>query len=438
MRRPPFPSRRSRRAFLGGTAVAGTAALAGCTTLYHVLPDRIVYARTRRRDIPEVPPAVETTDAHVRETADRIAEHADAALAVWDRLDEPFGQTPVTRGNIESADEFATEAPTKPPVVSTVESTGLHLHQAAQGDAYARAVLDGFDDDPTEGVDDGLEAVTELASQFEYETAAPETFLAYGKSIEHSLHQAESGLSRRRDAEIADSDRSDRAEQIATVYSGVQRSRLRVRDAKAYREALRERDSGSESIRDSLAESRDELEGRIDDLRATREEWGDRFDADEFEGERRDVRSALYSRSASGESDLQRATRYLDDGYEVYGTVALADVWLRLTAARDEWERFETDGTDELDAVVIDEAKRDAVSRLEDLLVTDPEPLTRLFCSEARTLVSVGDLDLAIDAGEMDEDQRWSLANGYARYMLARGMLDRIPEAVDLLTGDRS
>ncbi|ELY92990.1 hypothetical protein C483_06660 [Natrialba hulunbeirensis JCM 10989] len=403
-----------------------------------MLPDRTVYARTRRRDIPEVPPAVETTDAHVRETADQIAEHADAALAVWERLDEPSEQTPVTRPNIESASEFATEAPTKPPVVSTVESSGRHLHQAAQGDAYARAFLDEFDDDPIEGVDDGLEAVTELARQFEYETEAPETFLAYGQSIEYSLRRAESGLSRQRDAEIDENDRSGRAEQIASVYSGVQRSRLRVRDARAYREALRKRDPGGESIRDSLAESRDELEDRIDNLLATREEWGDRFDADEFEGERRDVRSALYSRSGGRKSDVQSAIRDIDGGYEVYGTVALADVWLRLAAARDEWERIETEGADVLDGVVIDEAKRDAVSRLEDLLVADPEPLTRLFCSEARTLVSVGDRDLDIDAGEMDEDQRWSLANGYARYLLARGMLDRISEAVNLLAGDRS
>ncbi|ELZ05123.1 hypothetical protein [Natrialba aegyptia] len=427
------PSSSSRRAFLTGTAAAGTVALAGCSTVFSVLPDRAAYGRTRRREIPDVPPAVETTTASLEETADEIADHAASGLAAWDRMEPPAERTTITGRQLETAAEFADALPTEPPVVSTVESAGYHLSQAATAEAYARSRLDEFDADPTAGVADGLEETAAVTEQFTYETADIETFLAYGRSVEYSLSQAEQGLSRRQETDIESHGKTSRAERVARVYGDVQRSRLRVRDAKAYRDALRERDTGGSDIRNSLAESRAELNERIRDLRDDHQEWETRLDTAEFADDRRDVHSALYSRSSAGRSPTSTADRHVENGYEVHGTVTLALSWLRLAAARDERERIETDGTDELDPTPIDEAKREALDRLENRLETDPKPLARLFLSESRDLLAAGDRGLERRSSTTDEERRWELANGYARYLLARGMLDRIPEAVALL-----
>ncbi|WP_323172018.1 hypothetical protein [Natrialba sp. PRR66] len=60
-----------------------------------------------------------------------------------------------------------------------------------------------------------------------------------------------------------------------------------------------------------------------------------------------------------------------------------------------------------------------------------------IVLSESRDLLAAGDRGLERRSSTTDEERRWELANGYARYLLARGMLDRIPEAVTLLA-DRS
>lgn len=429
MRRQPVPS---RRAVLGGLVGTGTALLAGCSTAYDVLPDRAVHARTRRRGLPDVSPAVETTDDHLRTCADEIDGYVDAGLEAWDRMDDPERRVIYSRQKLERAGEFTDGLPSEPPIVDTVESAGYYLSQAAGSYAYAKARLEEFDGHPTDGVDGWLDEVDAARERFAYETDDPEVFLAYGRSVEYSLHQAELGLSRQVDADIDERGReTSRAERIADIYGDVRRSRLRLLDAAAYREALRERDPGGERFAETLAAGRTVLRERIEDRRAERDEWRGRLE--ELDGERRDVHEALYARSEGWETEVSSVDRYVDRGYEVYGTVELATAWLVLTAARDERERIENASEDTLEATDLDAAKRDAVERLESRLEDDPGPLARLFLSEARSLLYVGDSALERDRDESEEDRRWTLANGYARYLLARGMLERAPDAVSVL-----
>ena len=433
MRRPSAPS---RRAFLAGAATTGTAALAGCTAAYGVVPDRFVYARTHRRGVPKVPAAVETSDAHLEATADEIADYAARGLEAWERIDEPSPTIRYSSRVLERAAEFAEALPTEPPTVDTVESMGYYLSRAAGGYAYAVDQTDGFDGDPTADVDAWLEEAAHLHGEFAYETDDPETFLAYGRSIEYSLQQASAGLSRRADADVNEHDSRSAEDQLAQIYSSVQRSRLRVLDAAAYRETLRERDAGGEPFRDAIVGRRAVLRDHVDDRLADHEAWSDRFDS--LEGERRDVQSALYSRSHGWRSNARAAERHVENGYEVYGTTVLAECWLGLEAARAERERIEDDGTDALDAVVVDETKRDAVDRLERALDDEPGPMTRHLLSTCRSHVEWG--DRGIERGQQeddDEDRRWNRANGYAHYLLARGMLERVPDLVATLTDGR-
>ncbi|TYL38431.1 hypothetical protein CV102_11525 [Natronococcus pandeyae] len=419
----------SRRRFLSGAAVGATAAFAGCTSVYGALPNRVTYARTRFRDVPSVPAAVETTDDHLHDLATEIDAYADG-LEVWDRIDGPERRVVYSSRRLENALEFADSLPSEPPTIDTVETAGYHLSQAAGSDAYARVRADEFDRDPTAGAERWLDERASVQAEFDYETEAPSTFLAYGRAVEYSLRQAELGLSRLTDAEIDDGSRhASRAERIADLYGNTQRHRLRVRDARGYRKALRERDSGGEPFGETMAASRDVLAGRVSDLLADRDIWMDR--TADFGDERRDVHSALYSRSL-GER-VETIDRIVDGGYEVYGTVELATLWLRFAAARAERDRLEAADEDRLDSGLVDAAKRDAVDRLEDVLESDPDPLALFFADRARSRLDSGDRSLERTSFDDDEDWRWMQANGYAHYLLARGILERIDEAVDVL-----
>lgn len=423
----------SRRRFLAGTAGVGVSLVAGCSSVTSVLPDRVVYARTRRRSVPEVETAVETTDAHLRTTAEEITSYATDGLEAWNRLDEPSDRQSESRHrryrtDLERAAEFADDLPTEPPVVDVVEAAGYHLLKAAAGFAYARAKNADFDRDPSEKAAVLLDEVDAATDRFTYETGDPETFLAYGHRIEYCLNQAGQVLRWRADDDVERWRQPDDAEEIADSYASVRRSELRLAEASAYREALRERDGG-DSVHETITESRRVLRERVDDLRDDRARWFDRID--EFDGERRSVHSALYSRSDRSGTGV----RYADRGFEVYSAVELAKTWLLFETARVERDRLEDDEAAELDAASIDAAKRDAVDLLEDALASSPGPSTEHFLAEARGWISAGDSGIERRSRDDDEDRDWGRANGYARYLLGKGMVERTPNAVGLLTG---
>ncbi|WP_440770849.1 hypothetical protein [Natronorubrum sp. DTA28] len=424
----------SRRRFLAGTTGVSVSLLAGCSSVIGVLPDRVVYARARRRSVPEVETAVETTDAHLRTTAEEIASYATDGLEAWNRLDEPSDRQSVSRHrryriDLERAAEFADDLPTEPPVIDTVEAAGYRLSRAAAGFAYAQAKNADFDRDPSEKATVLLDEVDAATDRFSYETGDPETFLAYGHRIEYCLNQAGQALRWRADDDVEHWKQPDDAEEIADSYAGVRRSELRLAEASAYREALRERDGGGDSVHETIAESQRVLRERVDDLRDDRARWFDRID--EFDGERRSVHDALYSRSNRSGTGV----RYVDRGFEVYGTVELAKTWLLFETARAERDRLEDGEAAELDAASIDAAKRDAVDLLEDALASSPGPSTEYFLAEARGRVSAGDSGIERRSRDDDEDREWSRANGYARYLLGKGMVERTPDAIGLLTG---
>ncbi len=425
----------SRRQFLAGTAGVSVSLLAGCSSINGVLPDRVVYARTRRRSVPEVETAVETTDTHLRTTAEEITSYATDGLEAWNRLDEPSDRQSASRHrmyrtDLERAAEFADDLPTEPPVVDTVEAAGYHLSKAAAGFAYARATNADFDRDPSEKATVLLDEVDAAIDRFSYETGDPETFLAYGHRIEYCLNQAGQGLRwRADDADVERWRQPDDAEEIADNYASVRRSELRLAEAAAYREALRERDGGGDSVHETISESRQVLGECVDDLRDDRARWFDRID--EFDGERRSVHGALYSRSDRSGTGV----RYADRGFEVYGAVELANTWLLFETARVERDRLEDGEAAELDAASIDAAKRDALDLLEDALASSSGPSTEYFLAEARGWVSAGDSGIERRSRDDDEDREWGRANGYARYLLGKGMVERTPNAVALLTG---
>lgn len=441
MSRPPPLS---RRGLLAGIAGGTMASLAGCTSVYSALPNRVTYARTKRREIPAVPSPVFGTDGHLHDVADKIADYADAGLEAWDRMGERELGVIYTRAELEQAAEFAAERDWESPTVDAMRSARIHLSHAAGGYAYATVRLGEFDRDPTAGAADSLEEAEARHDEFEYVTDDPATFLAYGRFVEREFYQSCSFLSHVIDADVEDrSDHESRAERIAELYGDVRYARARSDGAVAYRDALRERDPGGEHADEMLADARAILRDRIETLLAEREEWFGRIG--EFEGDdvgdsetgRRDVHDALYFRSDYGDSAVRSADRYVNDGYEVYGTVELAEGWLHLAAARAERERIEAEGIDLLDSGAIDAAKRDAVDRLETVLADDPDPLTLYFAAEARDWIEAGDRGIERSSlDDAEEEWRWSQANGYARYLLARGMLERIDEAVAVVTGD--
>lgn len=433
MNRPPEPS---RRRFLAGTAtLVGSAALAGCTTAYGALPDRVVHARTRRRSVPEIPPAVEATEDHLEELADEIERYAEKGLDAWDRMERLERRVGHHRSGLERAAEFVADLPSKPATADTAQSARGHLWLAAGAYAYAAARNGEFDRDPTDGVDEGLDEAASLRDAFTYETGDPKTFLAYGSLVESELRGARSLLSRRRDAELDSvSGTTNSAEEVGNIHRDVQQNRMRVRSAASYREVLRERDPLGDAtpFRESMADSRDRFAERIERLNDEREEWIDR--TGEFDGERLSVHSALYSRShlGRGEAVFWEVDRLVDAGYEVDGTVELATRWLVLDATDGERNRIEDAGEDTLDATAIDAAKRDAVDRLEAVLAGDPDPLTLFLADEARWRLSYADSSIERRSSD-DEDWEWDRANAYAQYLLAKGVCERIPETVDLL-----
>ncbi|SDR34894.1 hypothetical protein [Natronobacterium texcoconense] len=443
MSRPPRPS---RRRFLAAAGAGSLAALAGCTTAYSTLPNRLAYARTRRRSIPTVPAPVHATDELLHEFADETGEYAADALEAWDQTDEHDRFLRYSRPRLEHAAEYAEDRPWEAPTADAVRTVRGHQWQAASGYAYAMARVGEFDRDPTADAESYLERARDRHAEFEYVTADPATFLAYGRYVEHDLHQARALLSRRVDADVDDrDDDTSRAERIGSLYGGVQQNRARVDTAETYRDVLRERDpvSDGDHFAETMADARAVFHDRVEDLLEDREEWSDRIG--EFEGDdvgesetgRRDVHSALYSRSSYGDSLVGDSDRRVDGGYAVYGTVELAKGWLFLAAGRAERERIEAEEVDVLDSGAIDAAKRDAVERLEDVLADDPDPLTLFFAEEAQSWIESG--DRGIERSGLDDDEedwRWSQANGYARYLLARGILERIDEAVAVATGD--
>ncbi|NGM70186.1 hypothetical protein G6M89_14405 [Natronolimnobius sp. AArcel1] len=436
------PPALSRRRLLASAGVTTMTALAGCTRIYSTLPDRITYARTRRREIPTVPSPVFGTDAHLHDLADETAEYVDPGLEAWERVGEREHRVHYTQSRLERAAEFAAERDWESPTTETVQSGRAHLWNAAGSYAYATAQLDEFDRDPTAGAADSLEEAETRHQEFEYATGDPAIFLAYGRYVERELQQAHSLLSRRVDAEVEDRrERTSRAERIAELYSGVRQAQARIDSAVAYREALREHDPGSDPFGEAMADARAILHDRVDPLLESREEWSERigeFDGDgigESETGRRDVHDALYSRSSYGESAVSDANRRVDGGYDVYGTVELANGWLHLAAARAECERIESDGIDLLDSGAIDAAKRAAIDRLEGVLADDPGQLTLFFAAEARSWITAGDSGIERSSlDDAEEEWRWSQANGYARYLLAKGILERIDEAVAVVT----
>lgn len=424
-----YPPRVSRRQLIAGAGLGSLTALAGCSSSGGRLPGRSAYDRIRRREIPSVPPAVEVADARLRELADEIADYASDGLETWDRMDEPERRVRYDRRQLENAAEFADSLPSESATAETVRSARAHFQQAVGGFAYARVRIDEFDREPTAGLEEWLAESESRHDEFAYETDDPESFLAYGWLIERNFRQATYSLSRQADADVDDrNDTTSRAERIAEIYTSVQQSRMRVQSASAYREALRERDAGGEPFDETIEARRSALSERIDDLFEDRDVWEDRLH--DLEGERRDVHDALHSRSHDRSSGAENAA---DDGYEVYGTVELATGWLRLEAARAERDRLEAADEDILESGPVDAAKRDAVDRLEDVLESDPDPLTLLFAEEARQWISSGDSYIERNRIDDDEDRRWSLANGYASYLLAKGTLERIDEIVDLL-----
>lgn len=434
----------SRRRLLAGVGAGTTAALAGCTSVYSALPNRVAYARTRRREIPAVPSPIVATDEHLHDVADVIADHVDDGLEAWDRMGDRELGVRFTRSRLERAAEFAAARDWALPTVDTVQSARAHLMDAVGGYAYATARVGEFDRDPTAGAADALEEARIRRDEFEYVTSDPATFLAYGRFVEYELYQACSLLSRQVDADVEDrSDHESRAERIADLYSSTRYARARSDSAVAYRDALRARDPGGEHLGNVMADARAVLRDRIETLLEDRDAWRGRIG--EFEGDdigesetgRRDVHDALYSRSSGGESAVRDAERYVDGGYEVYGTVELAEAWLLLAAARAERDRIEAAGDDRLDSGAIDTAKRDAVDRLEDHLADESNPLALFFADRARSLLEGGDSGIERSSlDDTDNEWRWSQANGYARYLLARGILERVEEAVAVVTGE--
>ncbi|AFZ73540.1 hypothetical protein [Natronobacterium gregoryi] len=443
MSRPPRPS---RRRFLAAAGAGSLAALAGCTTAYSTLPNRLAYARTRRRSIPTVPAPVYATDELLHDLVDEAGEYAADALEVWDEIDDHDRFLRYGRPRLEHAAEYAEDRPWEAPTTDAVRTARGHQWQAASGYAYTMARLGEFDRDPTADAEPFLERANDRHAEFEYVTTDPATFLAYGRYVEHDLSQARALLSRRVDADVDDqNDDTSRVERIGSLYGGVQQNRARIDTAETYHDVLRERDPVSDGTRfdETMADARTVFHDRIEDLLEDREEWFDRIggfeddDVGESETGRRDVHSALYSRSDYGDSLVGDADRRVDRGYAVYGTVELAKGWLFLAAARAERERIVSEDVDVLDSGAIDAAKRDAVERLEAVLADDPDLLTLFFAEEAQSWIESGDRDIERSGlDDEEEDWRWSQANGYARYLLARGVLERIDEAVAVATGD--
>ncbi|MEY7848772.1 hypothetical protein AB7C87_06155 [Natrarchaeobius sp. A-rgal3] len=437
MSRPPRCSRRNALAALG---IGGLASLAGCTTAYSALPDRASYARTRRRSIPAVPSPVYATDEHLHDLADEIADYAADGLEAWERMGERERFVVYSERRLEDDLEFAETRPWESATADTARSARSHLWHASGAFVYATVRTDGFEGDPAAGTEQALEEAGSHLEDFEYVTDDPATFLTYGRFLEYELQQAHSLLSHQLKADVDDrSDNTSRAERLAEIYSTVRQGRSQIDLATAYHDTLRERDPGGDPFGERMANARATLRERTDELLEDREDWSGRIgefegnDVGESESGRRDVHDALYSRSHRGESDARSIERYVDEGYEVYGTVELATAWLVLAAARGERDRLEAAGTDRLDSGWIDTAKRDAVDRLEDLLADEPDPLTLFFAEEGRSLIYSGDRGLERSSLDDDADWQWRQANGYARYLLAKGILGKIPDVRSLL-----
>jgi hypothetical protein len=417
----------SRRSLLRGGAVAGVAALAGCTAVgVSALPSPdgaaysdVAHVRETHRD---------AAVGHLRSLLDRgapVVERAAAAGVFDDR------RLSVDPGYLDSAREFLDGRTS--PTVDTVNEVRHHVAYVAETVGAAAAGLDdvrvGGDDSPANvgpapGIDD-------LRGSIRYAGDDPATALSWVELVESWLHASvvaggNAGVDR---DELAELDEAVRERALARAVRNHERAVRFLSDARQFYRTFRSALADPTSL--GLDSAREAYRERT--AAAARDhEWyrARRVDDDASPPPRATALNRVLT-LRPGENSLDDADWARRDGLRGLETVRLAE-------AAAEFAGFDTGraaaervaGESSVPGGLLFETKRRAVQRAYRIASTG-DRFERCLLRRATLYLSKGDRFLAEEDGIADHHPR---AHALACYGVAGGVADAIPSVASVVT----
>ncbi len=336
MFRPDSPL--SRRRLLVGSALVGGSALGFGSLAFatDTLPASITSARTRRAEIPTIPPRIEIPAAHVEAARSHVERLTTEAERAWGRADaSTLGST--DRYVLEDGPKQARNALDEVSKGSGTLRT-LEKFQYAAGAAAktlgAAQYLNGeyHEENPGTEQADLRFGIESLRERIALECDDPSEFLVRVGRGEHHLQQA-SGFFRRVSPPEDAMDAGGVRQSLASARRDWDDGR---RIYRRYRDGL----DSPRSFGESLRRNRQMLRRQAEELRDSRTE-----DASEelSEGSYRGVRVRIFVHGFRfGRNLLDDAERHREDGFEVLSAVETADALRHLLAWRDATARTPT------------------------------------------------------------------------------------------------
>jgi gas vesicle protein len=437
-----MPSRFTRRRLLGGLAGGCVAGVAGYQFLpATLLPASAVELRTARRSIPAVDTSLPVAPAALESSRDHLRAVIERAEAAWDEVEDSDIETDreefdrSLESSLDVGRERLDETEEADPTTETLKTLRLGVNRAAWSLGAAKAISEDYDPDALRERSNALsDDVNEFANGIGYETADPRRGLAF-------LYRAERGvLFARMKADNAPDDGQEFTHRavVETIRSEIEAQRW-LGDASAIY------DSHRSNVADADAEGTADLEAhldrtwqdfadRIDRLVPDRETATERYfpdDGEDEEGPRERATNELFTNGYSAADDAHSPSFGRREGLLAYVAVEHAKALqhaLGFQSAMDRLDEAFADGG--IDMARVDSTKRQALSRLRDLLAESDDPLTRELAARPREEIAIGDWPFDRSRSRDSEHPR---AEAYAMYLLAAENLGHTPEVRDAL-----
>lgn len=423
-----MPSKFTRRNFLGGVAVTGTATATGYKFLpANLLPNVVLEERTKRQSVPKVDTSLSVSSDAVSDSRDHLQDLIDRAEAAWKEVDdsdvnsqdEEFDRS--LDSLLDTAREKLSEAKGKDATTDTLRILRYGINRAGWSLAAAKAISDEYEVESLRKRSKQLYSdISDFSDSMSYEVADPRRGLAYLHRAERALYFA------RMDAygkvhvsgESLTKSEYDYREVVSTIRGAIEGRRW-LADSKAIYEAHRSNvaDAGeSTDLEAHLGQAWQAMADRIDAILLDREIAIERYFPDE-KGPRDQAMRELFNNGYSAGEDAPSPSYELREGLLAYVAVEHAKALQHALGFESSIEALDT--TFENGGVSMQlaaETKTDAIARLESLFDESDDPITRELLARPREEIVIGDWPLGLNP---NFDSEYPYAEAYAFYLLA-------------------
>jgi hypothetical protein len=436
-----MPSRFTRRQLLGGIAVGGAATYSGYRFLpAEFVPAPILEQRTKRQSVPAVDTSLPVAPDALTESREHLREVVDRAEAAWEEVDESdveaereeFDRS--LESSVEIGRERLAETEGADPTTEALESVRYGVNRAAWSLAAARAISEDYDPEDARERSNALSTdVNDFANAVVYGTVDPRRGLAYLYRAERAVFFA------RMKADNVPAKESGEEFDHRTVVEAIRseiEARRWLRDAQAiydfHRSHVADAD-GSADLEAHLDRTWQDFAERIDGHLPDRETAIERsFTGDD--GPRERATNELFNNGYSAADDAHPPSFGSREGLLAYVAVEHAKALQHargFTAVMGRLDSAFADG--EVGMALAARAKREAASRLRDLLADSDDPITRELAARPREEITIGDWPLGANPTFESE---YPYAEASATYLLAAENLRHTPEVRRALLPD--